>query len=161
MSQADGSSTVHTEREAKLSASADFALPDLGELLPGIFVKALPELDLNAVYYDTADLRLARFGITVRHRAGEGEPRWTAKFPDAAARGPALVRSEIETPAPRDPLPAGVADLVLAYTRSRPLIQVAVLRTKRRPFALCDGAGKSVGQIAHDEVTATRRGSPA
>lgn len=152
---------MHTEREAKLSAPADFALPDLGELLPGVFVKALPELDLDAVYFDTADLRLARFGITVRHRVGEGEPCWTVKFPDSAARGPALVRSEIEIPAPREPLPARVADLVLAYTRSRPLVQVAVLRTKRRPFALCDSAGQSFGQIVDDEVTATRESSAA
>ena len=129
MTPAGGGATVRTEREAKLRAPAGFSLPDLGELLPGVFAKALPELDLDAVYYDTTDLRLARFGITVRHRAGEDGPCWTVKFPDSAARGPALVRSEIEIPAPRDPLPARVADLVLAYTRSRPLVPVAALRT--------------------------------
>ncbi len=152
---------MRTEREAKLRAPAQFALPDLGELLPGVFTKALPELDLDAIYYDTTDLRLARFGITVRHRAGEGEPCWTVKFPDSAARGPALVRSEIEIAAPSDPLPARVADLVLAYTRSRPLVPVAALRTRRRPFALCDSAGKRFGQIVDDEVTATRESSAA
>ena len=159
MNRAGGGSTVRTEREAKLRAPADFSLPDLGELLPGVFAKALPELDLDAVYYDTTDLRLARFGITVRHRAGEEEPGWTVKFPSSAARGPALVRSEIEIPAPRDPFPARVADLVLAYTRSRPLVPVAALRTRRRPFALCDSAGMSHGQIVDDEVTATRESS--
>jgi len=149
-------STVRTEREAKLRAPADFTLPDLGDLMPGVIGKALPEQDLDAVYYDTADLRLARFGITVRHRSGEDAPCWTVKFPDPAEHGPALVRSEIEIPGPRDPLPERVADLVLAYTRNRRLVPVAALRTRRRPFELCDSAGHGLGQIVDDEVTATR-----
>ncbi|HZP51228.1 CYTH and CHAD domain-containing protein [Actinocrinis sp.] len=149
-------STVRTEREAKLRAPADFTLPDLGDLMPGVIGKALPEQDLDAVYYDTADLRLARFGITVRHRCGEDAPCWTVKFPDPAERGPALVRSEIEIPGPRDPLPERVADLVLAYTRNRSLVPVAALRTRRRPFELRDSAGRGLGQIVDDEVTATR-----
>ena len=149
-------STVRTEREAKLRAPADFTLPDLGDLMPGVIGKALPEQDLDAVYYDTADLRLARFGITVRHRCGEDAPCWTVKFPDPAERGPALVRSEIEIPGPRDPLPERVADLVLAYTRNRRLVPVAALRTRRRPFELRDSAGRGFGQIVDDEVTATR-----
>lgn len=156
MTPGGGKATVRTEREAKLHAPADFTLPDLADLMPGVIGKALPEQDLDAVYYDTADLRLARFGITVRHRCGEDAPCWTVKFPDPAERGPALVRSEIEIPGPRDPLPERVADLVLAYTRNRRLVPVAALRTRRRPFELCDSEGHGFGQIVDDEVTATR-----
>src|SRR5581483_2411986 len=101
-------STVRTEREAKLRAPADFTLPDLGDLMPGVIGKALPEQDLDAVYYDTADLRLAGSGTTGRHRRGEAAPCSTVKFPAPAGRGPALLRSEIEIPGPRDSLPERV-----------------------------------------------------
>ena len=48
---------------------------------------------LDATYYDTPGLTLARWGITVRHRLGEGLP-WTVKLPEGE-EGPALVRREI------------------------------------------------------------------
>ena len=45
-----------------------------------------------AVYYDTADLRLARWGVSLRHRTGDGTG-WTVKLPEGED-GPALVARE-------------------------------------------------------------------
>ena len=62
------------EREAKLGAGPAFVLPDLDGVIDGVTATALPQRNLDAVYYDTPDLRLARRGITVRHRTGEDDP---------------------------------------------------------------------------------------
>jgi hypothetical protein len=39
---------------------------------------------LEAVYYDTADLRLARAGVTLRHRRGGDDAGWHLKLPVGA-----------------------------------------------------------------------------
>ena len=50
-------------------------------------VVAMPDQQLRATYYDTADLRMARNGVTLRYRTGEAEtPRWTLKLPDRSPR---------------------------------------------------------------------------
>jgi inorganic triphosphatase YgiF len=73
---------VHLELEAKLEGPEDFELPDLSDLGPaGTEVTALPPRELDATYYDTTVLRLARSGITLRYRQGEAGPPWTVKLP--------------------------------------------------------------------------------
>src|SRR2546426_12683150 len=82
-----------SESEAKLAVDPGFELPDLNGVVEGVRAVALPEALLEAVYVDTLDFRLARSGITLRHRqdhslgAGDGGA-WTRKLPGAAAREP-------------------------------------------------------------------------
>ena len=79
------SCTEQTEREVKLSAAANYDLPDLDGIIPGLVAVARGERELRATYYDSADVRQTRAGITVRHRSGESEPglgEWTVKLPD-------------------------------------------------------------------------------
>jgi len=59
-----------TEQEAKLLAGKSFEMPPLHHLPDGAVAVASPVRTLDAMYYDTADLELARWGITLRHRAG-------------------------------------------------------------------------------------------
>lgn len=63
------------EREAKLMAPDGVDLPDMAGLVEGSTAVVLPDLRLDATYYDTNDLRLARSGITLRRRVGEPGPR--------------------------------------------------------------------------------------
>ena len=72
---------MSVEREAKLIADPELVLPDLREVLPGIGVGPSRTLELDAVYYDTEDLSLARSGVTLRSRTGEPGPTWTVKLP--------------------------------------------------------------------------------
>ena len=74
------------ERELKLVVDAAFApsLPPVGTEVTGF--EELPSLDLRATYYDTPDLRLARYGITLRNRTGEAAPLWTLKLPAGNGR---------------------------------------------------------------------------
>jgi len=59
------------ERELKLGVWPGFVLPDLGEVVEGAAMGTSEEHRLEAVYFDTPDLRLLRRGVTVRFRRGE------------------------------------------------------------------------------------------
>jgi len=140
------------EREAKLGAWAGFAVPDLTDVVEGITVRPLIERRLDAVYYDTPDLRLARWGASVRYRTGDGTG-WTVKLADGDD-GPALVRRELTFQGKASStVPADVANLVRAYARSAPLLPAARLRTRRRGVELLDAEGQRVAEVVDDEVS--------
>jgi len=56
-------------------------------------VSELPEQLLDAIYYDTADLRLIGAGITLRRRTGGEDAGWHLKLPAGAD-----TRDEIRLP---------------------------------------------------------------
>ena len=142
------------EREAKLGAGPAFALPDLDGVIDGLTATALPQRHLDAVYYDTPDLRLARWGITLRHRSGEDDG-WTLKLPARdEAEGTALVRNELQFPGTRGGgVPAPALDLVRAHVRTSTLGAVARLSTRRTPVELRDEEGRRVAEVVDDEVS--------
>jgi inorganic triphosphatase YgiF len=119
------------EREVKLSASTEFELPDLGGL--GDRVVAVPRGDerLSTVYFDSDDLRLARWGLSFRHRAGQG---WTVKLPNDQSGG-LLIRDEIVFKGgPRQP-PATAVELAQGYLRRAELRPQVRLRAIGGPPA--------------------------
>lgn len=67
------------EREVKLSAAPGFHLPDLNGVVEDVAVTPVQEGRIETTYFDTADLRLARWGCSLRFRKGEG---WTLKLPN-------------------------------------------------------------------------------
>src|SRR5438309_1315589 len=79
------------EREVKLGAGPAFHLPDLAGVIEGVAVAPPETVRMETVYYDTADLRLARWGVSLRRRAGEG---WTLKLaqPPSTPVKPGAVR---------------------------------------------------------------------
>jgi CHAD domain-containing protein len=142
---------VTIEREVKLAAWTGFTLPDLDGVVEGVTASPVEPRTLDAVYYDTPDLRLARWGVTVRWRSGDGTG-WTVKLPEGDA-GPALVRREVTVAGQQGSLPAEAAELVLAFARSVPLAPVARIRTRRRGVELRDVEGHRVAEVVDDEVT--------
>src|SRR5476649_1592956 len=143
------------EREVKLGAGPAFHLPDLNGVVDGATVTAPEAVRLETVYYDTADLRLARWGVSLRHRAGEG---WTLKLPpihptsDGQA-APLLERDELNFQGgAKKPPPAALA-IVRAYVRTAELIPVARLSTVRRRVRLLDAAGARLAEVVDDEVS--------
>jgi len=138
------------EREVKLEAPEGFALPDLSGAVDGLLARIGGERNLDATYYDTPDLRLARWGVSVRHRSGDGTG-WTVKLPEGEA-GPALVRRELGFDGPAGAIPAGVGELVRAYVRSSRLAPAARVRSRRTVVEIVDGEGERVAEVVDDDV---------
>ena len=110
----------------------EFELPELGgeALEPRVFV---------STYHDTADHRLARRGVTLRHRVENGRGLWQLKLPQGKARleleagaGPARPRTSC----------SGCS----SATSAGAALPIARLRT-RREGVRADGA-----EIVHDSV---------
>ena len=123
------------ERERKFAGWVGFELPPLDGIDDGVLAVPMPEQQLEATYYDTEDLRLARSGVTVRFRTGEEQPTWTVKLP-SGDDGPALVRREIDIPGTARTIPDEVTSLVRAQVRSALLAPVGSLHTRRRRVQL-------------------------
>ena len=140
------------EREAKLAAGPDVVLPDLRNLVPGLAVGPSSLRHLDAVYYDTPDLALARSGVTLRSRTGEPGPTWTVKFPEGGD-GPVLSRREITFDGAPGKVPPAALDLVRAARRTRALGPVARVRTTRTEFTLLGEHGP-VAMVCDDVVSA-------
>ena len=151
---------MSSEREAKLTASAQLRLPSLEGLVSDVAVVTLAERHLDAVYYDTAELDLARWGITLRHRSGEDGPPWTLKLPEGHG-GQTLRRRELTFDGPPGAVPAAARDLIGSYVRSRPLTRVARLVTSRSPIELRDATGRRLAEIVDDRVTASEGPRPS
>lgn len=139
---------MNLERETKLGAPPGFRLPDLsGDGLHA--VEHEPERQVT-VYVDTPDLRIVRWGASLRQRRGEG---WTVKLP-AEERKDALVRQEhvFEGEDPRR-LPVAAADLLRAYLRGAELGPVARLQTRRTRVDVTDELGRPLATVTDDEVS--------
>jgi len=143
---------METEREVKLGAGTEFRMPELTDVVDGVVAVALPPSDLRAVYYDTADLALARWGVSVRYRTGDGDA-WTVKLPGPGSDGTALVRRELSWQAPPMSIPSEVLDAVRAYTRRSPLVPVAQVDTTRTGVELRDPEGQILAEVVADDVS--------
>src|SRR5438094_4647916 len=141
------------EREVKLGAGPAFHLPDLGGVVDGAVAGAPEVLRLETVYHDTPDLRLARWGVSLRHRAGEG---WTLKLapqPGAGVASAVLERSELTyAGGPKKPPDAALAG-VRALVRRSSLVPVARLSTIRRRVRLTYPSGHRLAEVVDDEVS--------
>lgn len=139
---------MNIEREVKLTAPPTFRMPELA--IDGV-IDALAEEPsrYQTVYVDTDDLRLARWGCSLRHRQGEG---WTLKLPPTHV-GLMLVRVEHPFDGDVRHVPEQAVDLVAAYVRGEPLRPVVRLRTVRRRIELRDPTGEPVGEVVDDEIS--------
>lgn len=138
------------EREVKLAAPATFKMPAFEDLGEGIFVEP-PTLDrYQTVYLDTPDFRLARWGVSLRHRSGQG---WTVKLPPVI-QGELIVRGEHafdgDDPAQTPP---EALDPIRAYVRTAELRPVVRLRTVRRSVRARDLEDRQLVEITDDEVS--------
>jgi len=136
------------EREAKLVAPAGFDLPRLGGPEDGFLAEPQAARRLQTTYYDTADLRLARWGASLRYRPGEG---WTVKLPEGQD-GALLVRAEHVFPGDGRRPPAEAVAMVRAFVRTGQLSPVVRMRTLRRPVELREPGGSRLAELADDDV---------
>jgi inorganic triphosphatase YgiF len=141
---------IATEVECKLEVSPDFAVPDLGGIRRVVGVSEPEEYLLEATYFDTADLRLARARHTLRRRTGGPDAGWHLKRPAGSDR------EEIRLPLGRATrtVPADIRPMTAAITRGRALVPVARLTTRRSTVRLLDRDGQVLAEISDDHVSA-------
>ena len=143
---------VAVERETKLDAGPEFALPDLRGLVPRAVVRTPQRL--WSTYLDSRDLRLFDRRVTLRHRQGEGvgSGTWTLKLPTEDERFH-RTRTELTWTGPVDSVPDDALHILRGMLRLEPLHVVAELECMRRRVALEDERGRSLGEVDHDTVT--------
>src|SRR3954469_16736440 len=156
--------TVQGEVEKKYVADDGFELPPLMELMAGAKsrrdgrVAPLAEGEpvpqrLEATYFDTADLRLASAGLTLRRRTGGDDAGWHLKVPTGSD-----ARSEVRLPL--EPglrtVPTPLQQMVWARSLGAELRPVAEIVTERTVRRLVDVTGHVVVEVADDQVTARR-----
>ena len=145
------------EHEVKLGVWPGFELPDLHGMLNGATASPPTQYRLEAVYFDTADLRLLRRGVTLRFRRGE-EPGdvWTAKLPEEM---PALgmSRREVTVCGGSGNMPAVLEDLVRGWALGATLVPVARLRTLRHRTTVVRPDGRAMAVVDDDEVSILQR----
>ncbi|UWP85005.1 CYTH and CHAD domain-containing protein [Dactylosporangium fulvum] len=137
------------EVERKYELPTDFALPALTGVGGVESVGEADELRLDAVYYDTPGLRLARGRVTLRRRSGGHDAGWHLKRPSGGER------SELQVPGSEDRAepPGEITGQVRALTRGEDLQPVARIRTHRFERPLRDAGGSTVALVADDTVT--------
>ena len=144
----------HVEVERKYDVDGDFVLPDPADLTgAGVATTDEPvEHALEAVYHDTADLRLARARITLRRRTGGTDAGWHLKLP-----GEDGARRELHAPLGRSRKnpPKTLLDPVRGILRGAPTGPVATLRNHRVVTLLRDADGRALAEVADDTVTAS------
>lgn len=129
--------------------STELALPPLDGVRGVAGVVRIADEDLDATYYDTADLRLARTRATLRRRSGGRDAGWHLKLP-ATGSG----RHEIGAPVRGAAVPSALAKLVRSRTRGAKLRPVLRLVTHRQVLQLTGADGGVLAEVADDRVTA-------
>jgi CHAD domain-containing protein len=141
----------HREVEATYAPDPDAEVPDLTTLHRVSEARGESSVELSAVYFDTADLRLVRAGVSLRRRTGGSDEGWHLKVPAGGAR------DEIHRPLGRESAepPEELRDLVLGWTHAMPLDPVATVITDRAPTLLVGGDGEVLAEFTDDRVEGT------
>ncbi|MFC8274034.1 CHAD domain-containing protein [Streptomyces sp. NPDC057271] len=144
--------TAETKREIerKYEATEQTGLPDLTRArgVSSVLDQGVAELD--AVYYDTADLRLAADSLTLRRRTGGADEGWHLKFPVSSG-----IRDEIRAPL-ADTLPESLAALLRSRVRDADVVPVVRLRSSRKVQHLLGETGALLAEVSVDTVHAER-----
>ncbi|MFF7598722.1 CYTH and CHAD domain-containing protein, partial [Streptomyces mirabilis] len=144
---------THTKRETERKYEAPSAkdtswLPDFTSVdgIASVVGERLDELD--AVYYDTDDLRLVGASATLRRRTGGADAGWHLKLPMSGDS-----REEVQVPL-SDTVPDALRDLALSRTRGGELRPVVRIRSTRTTRHLVDSEGAVLAELSLDKVRA-------
>jgi len=147
---------VETTYEAGLDLDLATVLDRAVADVEGLSLSGEPEhRGLDATYFDTADLRLAQVGITLRRRTGGDDAGWHLKIPH---RTNEKVEKHVPLSAARHRVPAPLRRLVGARVLDQDLVPVARIRTERDAYAITGSEESPQAEVADDRVEASRLG---
>ncbi|MEU9372972.1 CYTH and CHAD domain-containing protein [Streptomyces sp. NPDC048255] len=139
-----------TQADKKRAKQTRHEVPDLTGTAAIAAVSDQGTVDLDAVYYDTPDLRLAADGLTLRRRTGGKDEGWHLKLPVSPE-----VRDEVTAPL-GDTLPRALAVLIRSRVRDAGLEPQVRLVSSRRVSHLLDAEGALLAELSIDAVRAER-----
>jgi CHAD domain-containing protein len=167
------------ETDVKFEITEGAELLPLDGMGPEVTATAGPTMQNNTTYFDTADLRLLKRGVTVRRRhsevalasgtptspssAGaplrsEGEPgeQWILKVPLAAGKA-THAGTEMSWPGDQQAPPTVITNLTRGLALGAPLVAVAETVTVRRTVELSDKdrSGRRRAVVNDDQVRIT------
>jgi len=151
---------VVREVELKVEVPEGFVLPVLLGAVPGVAaLRSIPPAELVAAYHDTADLRLAAAGASLRRREGGPDAGWHLKLRAPAGQEG---RDELRLPLGSGELgqvPEMLAAIVLPLVREAELTHRATVRTARTGVELLDADGEVLAELVDDLVRCEPSGS--
>ena len=150
------SSQSTLEQEVKFRVSDAFALPDLGG--HGLRQIAGASRSLDTTYWDTADMRLARRGHTLRYRESDdgSKNQWTLKL-GGRDDSPLWQRREVDREGEPDSPPEAIVDALLGVTEGRALAAVARMRSDQHRAWVEDSEGQRLLTVEDDRVAVIER----
>ncbi len=134
-------SAEFAEPSRRLRVHGLFRLPDLARAGVARVERGADEVS-QSTYFDTEDLRLARWGVTLQRRDGDQAAGWELTLPG----------DDVVHAAASEQVPQELRDLTLAFARNAELAAVATVRTQRTPVALFDDE-QQIGLILDETVS--------
>lgn len=146
--------STHREVEQKFRVHGLFEMPDLQEAGVAATVRSGEAFEMSAIYHDTDELTLFRWGITLRRREGGSDAGWHMKLPVAGADG--TTRDEVRLPLEAGEVgsvPPALVEVVSPLLHELPLRPVIALSTLRTPTVLASDDGIDLVEVVDDIVT--------
>src|SRR5664279_86669 len=142
--------SVHHEVERTYQPESDALLPDFTRLARVSAVGEPVTFTLEATYFDTPGLALARAGVTLRRRTGGPDAGWHLKVPAGAGRDEVHVPLSRALHVPPKPLRTAVHPWTLGVE----LVPVASVTTTRTTYTLLGRDDVVLAEAADDVVDA-------
>jgi CHAD domain-containing protein len=133
----------------RLEVPITFSAP-IADVDPSATVVAEPLRRLRTTHWDTADLRLARWGVALEHSAGTG---WILRLPPTAEGMAAPDGAELHFRGGGDRPPREALLLVRAYARHAPVELVARLVTLTSESVVLDQSGNELAHMVDATVS--------
>jgi inorganic triphosphatase YgiF len=149
------SHSSQVEIERKYDVGEHVEVPDLVGARPIAVVEAVEVVELTAVYFDTAELHLARGRTALRRREGGSDAGWHIKSKQPADEGRTELHWPLETgDGGQEDVPAEVRAKVEHLAGTHALHPVARVVNHRENRRLLDAAGYPVAELSDDHVRA-------
>jgi CHAD domain-containing protein len=142
--------TTEPGRGLRLEVPITFSPEPLDDLDSSAAVIAEPVRKLRTTHWDTADLRLARWGTALEHAADAG---WVLRLPATSEGMAAPDGAELHFDGGAERPPEQARNLVRAYARHVPLEPLARLVTVTAETVLLDAEGAVLARLVDNTVS--------
>ena len=149
--------STYREVERKVRVDDTFDISPVLDHLGDYRARRGPAFPMHADYYDTDELTLFRWRMTLRRREGGLDQGWHLKIP--VAGGAAGDRDEVRLEL-SEHVPARLGDIVSPLIGEKPLKVQVIVETLRTPASIVDSTGRMLAEVVDDRVTVRLPGMP-